>query len=155
MTAVPKRLWGPALLGVAWFVSGVQGCGPEPVGVDDCRAIERARCDAAVHCGFIDDAESCRRFYRDHCLHGLVADSSPGGQDVQDCVDAITRAGECAEDDPRQSVRDCLAGDSDIHVIDRDIDDVCDVVRHPEGIRECAFLDPELGAAGAAGAADD
>lgn len=154
MTAVPKRLWGPALLGVGWFVFGMQGCGPEPVGVDDCRAIESARCDAAEACGFVDDAESCRRFYRDHCLHGLAAES-PGGHDVQECVDAITRAGDCAKDDPDQSVEDCLDGDSDIKVIDNDLKEVCDVVRHPEGIRQCEFLDPELGAAGAAGAPDD
>jgi hypothetical protein len=108
-----------------------------------------------VGCGFVDDAESCRRFYRDHCLHGLAAEESPGGQDVQECVDAITRAGECADDDPGQSVSDCLAGDSDIHIVDGDLESVCDVVRHPEGIRECEFLNPELGAAGAAGAADD
>ncbi len=155
MIALPKRFWGPALLGLAWFVSGVQGCGPEPVAVDACRAIENARCDAGVACGFVDDAESCRRFYRDHCLHGLAAESSPGGQDVQACVDAITRAGACAEGDPDQSVSDCLDGDRDIHVIDRDVESVCDVVRQPEGIRECEFLNPELGAAGAAGAADD
>ena len=142
-------------MGAAWFVSGIQGCGPEPVAVDDCRAIEYARCDAGVGCGFVEDAESCRRFYRDQCLHGLVAKSSPGGQDVKECVNAITRAGECAAKDADQSVSDCVDDDSDIDVVDSDIESVCDVVRHPEGIEECEFLNPEQGAAGAAGASDD
>ena len=155
MTALPKRFWGLALLGAAWFASGAQGCGPEPVAVEDCRVIEYARCDAGVECGFVDDADSCRRFYRDQCLHGFTAATSPGGQDVQDCVDAIERAGECASDDSGQSVSECLDGDNDIEVVDDDVESVCDVVRHPEGIKECEFLNPELGAAGAAGASDD
>lgn len=155
MTRLSQRLLGPVLIGVASFVVAIHGCGPEPVAVDDCRAIENARCDAAVACGFVEDAESCRRFYRDHCLHGLAAESSPGGQDVEDCVSAIGIAGECAANDDEQSVTECLEGDSGIHVIDSDVENVCDVVRHPEGIRECGFLNPDLGAAGAAGASDD
>jgi len=154
MTRLSQRLLGPALIGAASFTIGIHGCGPEPVAVDDCRAIEYARCDAGVACGFVEDAESCRRFYRDHCLHGLAAESSPGGQDVDDCIDAIALAGECAVDDDEQTVTECLDGDSGIHVVDSDVDNVCDVVRHPEGIRECDFLNPD-GTAGAAGADDD
>ena len=143
------------MLGLAWIVLGVQGCGPEPVGVDDCRQIESARCDAGAACGFVEDAEACRRFYRDQCLHGLATDTAPAGQDVEECVEAIQRAGSCAKEDADQSIDDCVDRDSEIDVIDRDLETVCDVVRHPEGIRQCEFLDPELGAAGAAGAADD
>ena len=143
------------MIGAASFVAGIHGCGPEPVAVDDCRAIENARCDSAVACGFVEDAESCRRFYRDHCLHGLAAESSPGGQDVEDCVSAIQLAGACAAEDDEQTVTECLDGDSGIAVVDSDVDTVCDVVRHPEGIRECEFLNPDGGAAGGAGAPDD
>jgi hypothetical protein len=155
MTRLSQRFLGPALLGAASFVAGIPGCGPEPVAVDDCRAIEYARCDAAFACGFVEEAESCRRFYRDHCLHGLAAESSPGGQDVEDCVSAIELAGECALTDDELTVTECLDGDSGIVVVDPDVESVCDLVRYPEGIRECEFLNPDLGAAGAGGADDD
>ena len=133
-------------------------CGPDPVGVDDCRAIENARCEAAVACKIVEDAESCQRFYRDHCLHGFAASETPGGSEVSECIEAIRQAGKCAGDDDEQSISECLE-DSDLIVPlpGADLKTVCDVIRKPEQTRQCEFLnveDPE-GAGGAAGEAGD
>jgi hypothetical protein len=147
---------GSSIAAAAWLGGALSGCGPEPVGVDDCRAIESARCEAAVSCGLVNDADECTRFYRDHCLHGLAAPETPGGAAVTDCVEAIQRAGQCAEDDAEQSIADCLDGDQQITPLKgADLDNVCDVVRTPEQTRQCAFLsetaDGEGGAAGDSG----
>jgi len=140
----------------ALLILSASACEPEPVGVDDCRAIENARCTAAVGCGINADAESCRRFYRDHCLHGLAAAESPGGPQVDACVKAIELAGACANDDPEQSLGDCLAGDDGITPIGgSELETVCDVVRYPEQTRECAFLNEGVGEGGAAGDSGD
>lgn len=104
------------------------GCGPDPEGVEDCRAIEAARCRAATECGVIDDADGCERFYRDHCLHGFSVDA-PGGPVVEACIEAIEAA-------PGE--------------------DLCDAVLEPARLGACSFLDPdaepaEPGTAGAGG----
>lgn len=155
-----SRVWtrwiAAGLIAGGLCCTGLSGCGPEPVGVDDCRAIESARCTAGVACGIVEDEEACKRFYRDHCLHGLAASETPGGKAVDDCVQAIQIAGECAKQDPDASIPSCLDGDKGINVVDRDVETVCDVVREPEGTKQCAFLTPiDPGAAGAAGAAGD
>jgi hypothetical protein len=87
---------------------GSYACGTDPVGVDTCRRIEHTRCEVAPSCPEIslerpvhrgDDPESdvgsCKRYYDDACLHGMVAPEDPGGSRVQACVDAI-RSGDCA-----------------------------------------------------------
>lgn len=115
------------LLGVAAFVtmgvSGVIACGTDPVGVESCRQIERARCENAPACGIDlskpvhrgDTPElavaACIRYYDDACLHGLVTTSDPGSIQVQACVEAIN------------------TGD-------------CSVVVKPESSPACAFLVP-------------
>src|SRR5512142_368585 len=77
---------------------GQIGCATEAAGVDSCRKIEYARCDAAAHCpsifGALDPA-ACHRFYRDHCLHGLPV-PDPGLGKVNACVRDVTLLGECA-----------------------------------------------------------
>jgi hypothetical protein len=102
-----------ALLGVGLlvatvaFVAAVPACGTEAVGVETCRQIESARCQAAPACPNIDlgvpvhrgspgtDVASCIRFYEDACLHGLATTTDPGGPAAKACVDAIN-AGDCA-----------------------------------------------------------
>ncbi len=128
------------------LVSGVS-CGTDAVGVDDCRKIEEARCEAATHCEGdlqVDDVDACKRYYRDHCLHGLAVDQAPGDPTVNRCVSAIEAAGNCAADDPNVSAaacaREALALDEPG---DERIETACDVVRYPELIPECDFLSEE------------
>jgi hypothetical protein len=74
------------------------GCGPEAVGVESCRQIESARCEAAAACGF-DEAEvaDCKLLYTDQCLHGIEnAGYRPTETDTEACVAAVKAAGDCA-----------------------------------------------------------
>ncbi len=101
----------PAVLAAAG-VAAVVACGPDPVAPEACRQIEEARCRRAPACGIAlappehkdgSDIDSCIRFYRDACLHGLAIGSEPGGIVVSDCVNAIT-TGDCAVvKDPKTS----------------------------------------------------
>ena len=105
-------------------VSGA-GCGTNAQAVDECRDIEQARCEAGEPCGLVDDVDACKRFYRDHCLHGMVVES-PGQAQVDACVSAIEAAGASME---------------------------CDVVLYPERTAECSFLSPSPPPAGGDGGA--
>lgn len=74
------------------------GCGPTGVGVESCRQIEGARCEAAAFCGF-DEAEvdDCKLVYMDQCLHGIEnAGYRPTEGDTEACVAAVKAAGDCA-----------------------------------------------------------
>jgi hypothetical protein len=134
--------WRDALSGVASFailfslVSGA-GCGTDAKAVDECRDIEQARCEAGSACGLVDDVEQCKRFYRDHCLHGMVVES-PGQSQVDRCVSTIKAAGVCASGNAEALVADCpdvTTGTSATLA--------CDVVLYPERTLECDFLTPE------------
>lgn len=98
-------------------------CGTEPVGVDACKKIERARCESAEACGIslerplheedspVNNVAACIRYYNDQCLHGLAV-KDPGGPAVDACVQAI------------------INGD-------------CSAVRTPQAHPACSFLAPE------------
>lgn len=125
------------------------GCGTNAIGVDDCRDIEQARCEASVPCGFVDDVNACRRYYRDHCLHGLLTKPSAGA--VADCVRVIDAAGQCASADIESALSDC---DPEVTESNRKLRSACDVVAHPEYASECAFLldePPDTGSGGQPG----
>ncbi len=145
--------WSKVILPlVAGLLLAGPGCDPEPVGVSACRDIEQTRCEAARACGTVDDVDACKRFYRDQCLHGLPTDEVPDG--VSRCVEAISDAGACAEDqgidaDPSDCESRRLQTASG-----RRVDNVCELVEAPETLRACEFLDTD-GAAGAAGASGD
>jgi hypothetical protein len=111
-------------------------CGTSAVGVDDCREIEKARCQAASPCGIIDDVPACERFYRDHCLHGLAA-PPPEGASVAACVQVIQAAGQCAEDGADTPLASCTPR---ITAAAAGLKTACDVVQHPELTSECSFL---------------
>lgn len=102
-----------------------QACGTDAVGVEDCRAIEEARCAAGHACGVVADVEDCQRFYHDQCLHGLAV-RSPGRSAVEDCVAAVEAAGECAR-----------SGGSEAEGCDAS---PCDGILHPQRIPACGFL---------------
>lgn len=118
------RLAGLMSLGfVGAVTAAVLACGTDPVGVESCRKIERARCENAPGCG-IDlshpvhrgdtpelSVAACNQFYDDACLHGLAAPSDPGNVAVDACIAAIN------------------TGD-------------CSVVKNPETHPACSFLQP-------------
>ena len=99
---------------LAFAVVSGTGCGTDAKDVDECRDIEQARCEAAKPCGLVDDVDACKRFYRDHCLHGMVVES-PGRAQIDACVATIREAGEAME---------------------------CDTVLYPERTNACSFLSP-------------
>lgn len=134
----------------------VSGCGVDAVGVERCRRIELARCDAAAACGTVEDAEACRRFYHDQCLHGLPG-ADPGVNVANACAAMLERATACAtENGPSAALTDC----SDPVTAEATVaTNVCELVTSPELSGECRFLDPsapvpgEPGTGGAGGAA--
>ena len=111
------------------------GCGTSAVGVDECRDIEQARCEAGNPCGIVTDVDACKRYYRDHCLHGL-ATKPPADASVSACVQVILAAGRCATDTPDARLEDC----SDTAPPRRGLQTACQLVEHPELAPECAFL---------------
>jgi len=84
-------------------------CGSDAVGIDACRQIEEARCEAARTCGLPrtgtppgsvtdEQVESCKLFYRDQCLHGIQNDQTETTEaDTQQCVAAVNAATACAQ----------------------------------------------------------
>ena len=127
-----------------WACLGLVACATEAVGVDSCRKIEYARCDAASHCpstfGVVDPS-ACRRFYRDHCLHGLAV-PDPGSGKLKQCTDAISQLGECAADANGQDadLATCEAFKSTS--LDSSITTACGLLSQPEKISTCMFLSP-------------
>jgi hypothetical protein len=115
-------------------------CGTDAVGIETCRDIEVARCDAALSCGLIDDAATCKRFARDHCLHG-VAVETPSATQVNSCISTIESLGRCAKRNGRNSsIAECEADGS--RELGNRPEDVCELVLEPELARDCRFLTP-------------
>jgi hypothetical protein len=151
-TALLSLFLLPALFPVA--------CGTGVVGIEQCRAIEEARCEAAASCGKVDDVDACKRFYRDHCLHGLEG-AKPNGDEETDCIEAIRSAGECARSEGAEaSPSSCPDGAPTKLRADGDrkpFADVCDIVDRPWDSQACTFLTPAVddeGAGGAGGAGE-
>ncbi len=105
----------------ASLVSGVllltYGCGTDAVGVDACRQIEDARCDAAPACTGDEDTfgirteeqvRNCKSLYRDQCLHGIEnaggSDEDevdePSDGDINRCIKAIKATASCKKSKP-------------------------------------------------------
>lgn len=108
------------------------GCGTDAKGIEDCRDIEQARCDALAACGTVSDVGECQRFYHDHCLHGLPL-APPQRAEVDQCVAAIQSLGACARLDRQVKVRDCLVDTTGASL-------VCEALQFPEKVNACAFL---------------
>jgi hypothetical protein len=121
---------------LAFALVHASGCGTDAVGIEECRDIEDARCEAGRYCeDLIDDVEACKRFYRDQCLHGLASGERPGSVRLKACVNVITSAGDCAKNGVK-SVADCAK----IPAHHTALADVCDVIKQPEAVKECDFL---------------
>ena len=121
-------------------------CGTEARGVEDCRAIENSRCEAAEACGAIEDAGACKRFYRDQCLHGLSV-PPPGGPLTDACVSAIDQITECARTNADGTPSDCSRFGNRTRA--------CSFVPKPQSLSECNFLTPNVPPAGEGGAGGD
>lgn len=157
---LPMRYARPTtLLGLMFVLVAVAptSCNSKAVGIDECRRIEYARCEAAVHCpeNFdVDDVAACKRFYRDQCLHGLDRAKTPDKTDVTACVEVIDRLGSCAKKNGEDSlVTECSEVSSTLSKVDT----VCELLKRPEAAPECAFItkadtsDSDDGSGGEAG----
>ena len=138
-------LIGTASALLSFVLTSAQGCGTDAVGVDECRRIESARCVAGQSCGIVADVESCQRFYRDHCLHGLWSTTEPGAPAVKACITSIQAAGKCGK---RTKVEDCKGISA---VEGAELETPCDAVLFPDRLRACEFLN--VGSGGSGGAA--
>lgn len=125
---VPVRLLAVALLCFS--------CGTDAKGIETCRSIESARCEAAQACGLVDDVAACQRYARDHCLHGLVGDEASPNQ-VNACVGAIETLGRCADRNGKRSAPVECRDDWTMTDVT-----VCELVLEPELAPRCGFLIP-------------
>ena len=132
-----RRLLRVALVGL--FPALPFACSTDAVGVEECREIEQARCEAARSCdlGIDSDAdfETCERFARDNCLHGLAVKDVPKSSELDRCVGVLEKAGACAKDGKE------LASDCDIEtfLVSATVP-VCDIIQDPEEATGCGFL---------------
>jgi hypothetical protein len=113
------RIWR----GVAWVALAsamaatvAVACSNGAVGVQACRQIETARCEAAPGCPSLlaptpvadgDPVAACVRFYNDACLHGLVTPATPSNAEVNACVAGINAAGKMAATERDASAAAC------------------------------------------------
>ncbi|WP_437971706.1 hypothetical protein WMF04_21415 [Sorangium sp. So ce260] len=142
-----------------------QSCGNDAVGIDACRKIEAARCEAAAACpdwvGSADADErvkACVEFTWDQCLHGIANDGTggdnraaaePKDDQVKACVDAVGAARKCAGDKVA-SMAECSAAPLAAGV-DGAISP-CDVItRKAHALEACAFVVDQAGGGGGAG----
>jgi hypothetical protein len=138
--AALKNLTLGAISALAAFVlASSAGCGTDAKGIEDCRDIELARCEAAGPCGIVTDIAECKRYYRDHCLHGLAVDSPPRNL-VDECVAMVKRAGQCAQANGPDTALDYCPELVTRHAIQATT--ACDIVHFPERADECSFLLP-------------
>lgn len=137
MLAGPPNVWRLLPKSVLTAVLLTVACGTDAVGIETCREIEYARCGAAVSCGLIEDVEACRRFARDHCLHGVGFDEDLSTVRVNRCVDMIELAGRCAEQN-----KDDLLECRENGVLGTKAQSVCEIVQEPELAPDCEFLIP-------------
>jgi len=117
-------------------------CDTHAVGIDECRSIEEARCEAARGCDDGLDSDSkqadCERFSRDNCLHGLPLKDTPRASDVDSCVAAIRAAGACAATHGVDTSAEGCPGLKGTFTKPKLT--ACLVVESPEYSSECAFL---------------
>ncbi|WP_437339027.1 hypothetical protein [Sorangium sp. So ce394] len=151
------------LLGLGAVTLATQSCGTAAVGIDACRQIETARCEAAAACpawvGSADADErvdACVEFVWDQCLHGIENAGTedhpapePTGSQIKACVDAIGATRKCAADNVA-SMAECSAAPP-ADGADGALSP-CDVItRRAHALKACAFVVDPTGAGGGAG----
>src|SRR5690606_24451037 len=112
------------------LVFALVGCSTKAVGINECRDVESARCEASVPCGVIDESEveECKRFYDDHCLHGITGKETPSADEHRACLELIEDAGQAAA---------AALGMGGAFEAD---DASCEIVSAPWKQPECAYL---------------
>lgn len=114
-------------------------CGTDARGVTECREIEKARCAAAVDCGYPDQLQ-CERFVHDHCLHGVIP-LTVDAIAVTECREAIEAAATCAQvQGPDTLSEDCTSSIEPTFVV---APTVCELIIRPELAVACVFLEEE------------
>ncbi|MGC4070033.1 MAG: hypothetical protein QM784_36335 [Polyangiaceae bacterium] len=94
------------------------------------------------------DVDACKRFYRDHCLHGLDVSDAPNKPQVTSCVESIQRLGRCAKDHGADSL---VSGCGSLSSSDLDVTTVCGALYHPQVVKNCSFLVDTDGGSGGNG----
>jgi len=119
-------------------------CNTAAVGIEECREIEAARCEASVPCGILtaDEVQECQRFYEDQCLHGIAGPKEPTADQQIRCVDLIEASGEAAKMAQESMNNDDLSV-SDFEAVEADYDAACAIVSRPWDESECSYLAPE------------
>ncbi|WP_437282623.1 hypothetical protein WME90_19195 [Sorangium sp. So ce375] len=151
-------------LGVVTLITA-PSCGNDAVGVDACRRIEQARCEAAAVCpawvgsGDADErVKTCVEFYWDQCLHGIENDGTGGGHtaaepttaQVDACVAAVGEARACASA-KIASMAECPAAPL-AEGVDRAISPCEVITARAQALGACAFVaTPNDGGSGTAG----
>ncbi|WP_272829026.1 hypothetical protein [Sorangium sp. Soce836] len=140
-----------------------QSCGTDAVGIDACRQIETARCEAAAACpawvGSADaDArvDACVEFSWDQCLHGIENAGTkehpapePTESQIKACVDAIGATRECAADNVA-SMAECSAAQP-AEGADRALSPCEVIIGRAHELAACAFVAKSTGAGGGEG----
>jgi hypothetical protein len=133
----------------------VYGCGTDAVGVDACRQIESARCEAAPACTgdpvdsfgirTEEQVQNCKTLYRDQCLHGMENTGSSDDEDgnnepsdgtVRRCVDAIKATAQCKRDNIA-TMTECTAVTV---VAGWGGESPCRTLNEVENLEACAFV---------------
>ncbi|WP_437693402.1 hypothetical protein [Sorangium sp. So ce176] len=163
--------WAAAgLLGFGAVILAAQSCGNDAVGVDACRRIETARCEAAAVCpewvgtaSADERVKTCVEFYWDQCLHGIkgvttstgtgAALAEPAEAQVQACVDAVGATRACASDKVA-SMAECSAELADGE--DGSLSPCGVITERAHALEACAFVgtDAPTEAPGGGGAGD-
>ena len=129
------------------------GCSTDAVGIDACRTIESARCEAAPSCEGDDTSfgiateeqvRNCKVFYNDHCLLGLENDAAePDPDDVTKCEAAIQNVAAC-KTSRVASMADCQDKKGKaVEMVDAAAAQLtpCEAIKAPEKIKVCKFIE--------------
>lgn len=132
-----SALCGPLLLLGPW------GCSTGAIAIQQCREIERQRCEGAFACGVIESSEvdSCKRFYNDQCLHGIAGDEEPTADEQTRCLEFLQELqadAEAARDDEDEEA----------------LENACQILAEPWDYDQCAFINRQI-AEGGAGSKDE
>jgi hypothetical protein len=134
-------------LAAGFGASVLASCGSDAVGVQACREIEAARCEAAQSCPMNTiDLVQCKNFYHDECLQGIEnTEVNDGGDPPNDqvnlCVNAIRQLEVCIKGGGK-TMADCKKITLDT-LIDPGVaaKTPCEVLEtEAEGLAACAFI---------------
>lgn len=145
-----KRARQFVLAALPFGLVGFLGCNTGAIGIAECRQLETARCDASFACGEVTDVAGCKRYVRDHCLHGIAGPSVPRADQQRDCLALITESGKCAEDDVAMKASACSGyEEAEIEVTPisgaRAAKNVCDIVARPWDFTVCNYVNEAIG----------